>query len=224
MSFASRYALSALRSLSLAAASVASGANITTSNSAGLTIKSFTDDDKRVLAAIDGTTFPATSVAYDNEASLLEGEYAKQLLIQGTSLRYPTPDVTGTYATAKGWRSYTVPVSFGEGKVAYSVTTTGSGNWTNDKIRLFIVGVIGGKASAQCLSWSKGDSANCLTATGAIGRATQPPTANGTWKVETEASTDVKGFPIGSGYGYTYYIVLQMNEGCNVKLTSLKFA
>lgn len=196
----------------------------TTSNSAGLTISSFTDDDKRVLAAIDGTTFPATSAEYDNEASLLTGEYAKQLLIQGTSLRYPTTDVTGTYASAKGWRSYTVPVSFGEGKVSFSVTTTGSGTWSNDKIRLFIVGVINGTATAQCLSWAKGDSANCLTTTGAIGRATGTPTANGTWKVETEASTDVKGFPIGSGYGYTYYIVLQMNEGCGVKLTSLKFA
>lgn len=210
--------------LQTSAASVATGSSMTTSNSAGLTIKSFTDDDKRVLAAIDGTTFPATSAEYDNEASLLTGEYAKQLLIQGTSLRYPTTDVTGTYATAKGWRSYAVPVSFGEGKVAYSVTTTGSGTWSNDKIRLFIVGVINGTATAQCLSWAKGDSANCLATTGAIGRATGTPTANGTWKVETEASTDVKGFPIGSGYGYTYYIVLQMNEGCGVKLTSLKFA
>ena len=212
--------ISASTWLQTSAASTAS----TTSNSAGLTISSFTDDDKRVLAAIDGKTFPATSAAYDNEASLLTGDYAKQLLIQGVSLRYPTTDVTGTYASAKGWRSYTVPVTFGEGKVAFSVTTTGEGSWSNDKIRLFVVGVINGTATAQCLSWSKGDSSSCLAATGAIGRATQTPTSNGTWKVETEASTDLKGFPIGSGYGYTYYIVLQMNEGCNVKLKSLKFA
>lgn len=214
--------VSATTWLQTSAASVASGSNATTSNSVGLTIKSFTDDDKRVLAAVSDKTFPASHATYASATSLLEGEYAKQLLVQGTSLRYPTTDVTGTYASATGWRSYAVPVSFGDGKTIFTVTTTGSGTWANDKIRLFIVGVKDGVAKAQCLSWAKGDSAACLSTTGAIGVSTGTATSSGSWSVATDPGGN--GFPISNTDGYTYYIVVQMNEECKVKLTSLKFA
>lgn len=180
----------------------------------------FTDDGARVLAAYDGTTMPTSHTAYASASSLLEGDYAKQLLVQGTSLRYPTTDVTGKYSTATGWRSYAVPVTFGSAKTAFTVTTTGSGTWANDKIRLYLVGVKSGAAKAQCLSWAQGDTAACTAATGAIGVSTGTATPNGSWPV----AMDPTWFPVSSTGQDKYYLVVQMAAGCDVKLTSLKFA
>lgn len=180
----------------------------------------FTDDGARVLAAYDGTTMPTSHTAYASATSLLEGDYAKQLLVQGTSLRYPTTDVTGKYSTATGWRSYAVPVTFGSAKTAFTVTTTGSGTWSNGTIRLYLVGVKGGVAKAQCLSWSQGDTAACTAATGAIGVSTGTATSNGSWSV----AMDPAWFPVSSTGQDKYYLVVQMAAGCDVKLTSLKFA
>lgn len=180
----------------------------------------FTDDGARVLAAYDGTTMPTSHSTYASATSLLEGDYAKQLLVQGTSLRYPTTDVTGKYSTATGWRSYAVPVTFGSAKTAFTVTTTGSGSWANDKIRLYLVGVKSGVAKAQCLSWSQGDTAACTAATGAIGVSTGTATPNGSWSV----AMDPTWFPVSSTGQDKYYLVVQMAAGCDVKLTSLKFA
>lgn len=180
----------------------------------------FTDDGARVLAAYDGTTMPTSHTAYASASSLLEGDYAKQLLVQGTSLRYPTTDVTGKYSTATGWRSYAVPVTFGSAKTAFTVTTKGSGTWANDKIRLYLVGVKSGAAKAQCLSWAAGDTAACTAATGAIGVSTGTATSNGSWSV----AMDPAWFPVSSTGQDKYYLVVQMAAGCGVKLTSLKFA
>lgn len=180
----------------------------------------FTDDGARVLAAYDGTTMPTSHAAYVSATSLLEGDYAKQLLVQGTSLRYPTTDVTGKYSTATGWRSYAVPVTFGTAKTAFTVSTTGSGSWANDKIRLYLVGVKSGVAKAQCLSWAAGDTAACTAATGAIGVSTGTATSNGSWSV----AMDPAWFPVSSTGQDKYYLVVQMAAGCGVKLTSLKFA
>ena len=180
----------------------------------------FTDDGARVLAAYDGTTMPTSHSTYASATSLLEGDYAKQLLVQGTSLRYPTSDVTGKYSDATGWRSYVVPVTFGSAKTAFTVTTTGSGTWANDKIRIYLVGVKSGVAKAQCLSWAAGDTAACTTATGAIGVSTGTATSNGSWSV----AMDPAWFPVSSTGQDKYYLVVQMAAGCGVKLTSLKFA
>lgn len=180
----------------------------------------FTDDGSRVLAAYDGTTMPTSHATYDSEESLLNGDYTKQLLVQGTSLRYPTTDVTGKYSTATGWRSYAVPVTFGTAKTAFSVTTTGSGTWSNDTIRLYLVGVKGGVAKAQCLSWAQGDTAACTAATGAIGVSTGTATSSGSWSV----AMDPLWFPVSSIGQDKYYLVVQMAAGCGVKLTGLKFA
>ena len=180
----------------------------------------FTDDGARVLAAYDGTTMPTSHSTYTSATSLLEGDYAKQLLVQGTSLRYPTTDVTGKYSTATGWRSYVVPVTFGSAKTAFTVTTGGSGTWSNDKIRLYLVGIKSGVAKAQCLSWAAGDTAACTAATGAIGVSTGTATSNGSWSV----AMDPAWFPVSSTGQDKYYLVVQMAAGCGVKLTSLKFA
>lgn len=180
----------------------------------------FTDDGARVLAAYDGTTMPTSHATYDSKESLLEDDYAKQLLVQGTSLRYPSTDVTGKYSDATGWRSYVVPVTFGSAKTAFTVTTTGSGTWSNDKIRLYLVGVKSGAAKAQCLSWAAGDTAACTTATGAIGVSTGTATSNGSWSV----AMDPAWFPVSSTGQDKYYLVVQMAAGCGVKLTGLQFA
>lgn len=180
----------------------------------------FTDDGARVLAAYDGTTMPTSHATYVSATSLLEGNYAKQLLVQGTSLRYPTTDVTGKYSTASGWRSYVVPVKFGAAKTAFTVTTTGSGTWSNNTIRLYLVGVKSGVAKAQCLSWAQGDTAACTAATGAISVSTGTATSSGSWSV----AMDPAWFPVSSTGQDTYYLVVQMAAGCGVKLTSLKFA
>ena len=189
----------------------------TTSGSIHLT---FTDDGARVLAAYDGTTMPSSHTTWDSTKSLLEGDYAKQLLVQGTSLRYPTTDVTGKYGSATGWRSYVVPVTFGSAKTAFTVTTAGSGTWSNDKIRLYLVGVKSGAAKAQCLSWAAGDTAACTAATGAIGVSTGTATSNGSWSV----AMDPSWFPVSSTGQDKYYLVVQMAAECDVKLTGLQFA
>lgn len=182
----------------------------------------FTDDGARVLAEYSEENLISSHETWNNTANFNEAAgYDGQLLVQGTSLRYPNTDVTGTYSGMTGWKSYVVPVTFASGISQLTVTINGLSSFNNSNYRAFIVGNHPNSGlKAFCLTWAKGDNTNCIATTGAAACATSnPSSSSNSWSIEcdpTWMALDASG---------SYYIVIQMNDtAINTKFTGFTLA
>lgn len=180
----------------------------------------FTSDGSRVLADYATLKEAGTTATYDKSKHLVtETDYQTQLLVQGGKLRHPKTDATGTYTTtATGTRSYVVPVTFSEKVVKLKITAGGLGSsFNNSTMRIYIVNDNAGTIKAQCLNWYNGDNTNCSTKHGATAIATDQAPSSDAWNCEANPSI----FALEPGSS-KYYLVVEMDETCTTKLSSLK--
>lgn len=190
---------------------------LTTTTGDGEDYSSFYVDGKRVLEKLGTNPFTGTptldittKTAYDKTQSLTsEGAYSNQLLVQGGRLKYPSNDVTGTYANSlKGVRYYVRPIKITSATDASSITgltvnvtaADGQAYYNSFPTGIKILLGCGGKSALVQL--------DAQTNTGINGNAAGKP-VKGSWTCSINNGVWDGGIVPGSE---NYYLIIAMTE------------
>lgn len=182
----------------------------------------FTRDNSRVLADYDSLKAGTAPGTFNSATSLSDTAYMKQLLVQGGTLRQTKKDSTGTYTniTGDGKRSYVVPFTANyTGSVIYA-TVGGMTAFNTDKIRIYIVcKKADSSVGAQMLNNYNANNTSSVATYGANAIAQDTAPSSNRWKCEI-----VKGTFALNETGATYWLVVEMENNCEVQPTSIKIS
>lgn len=198
------------------AASKTEKSNLTDSANVSVT---FTRDNARVLADYDSLKAGTAPGTFNSDTLLSDAAYMKQLLVQGGTLRHTKKDATSTYTniTDDGKRCYVTPFTSNyTGSVIYA-TVGGMTAFNTEKIRIYIVCKKGDTVGAQMLNNYNANNTSSVATYGAnaIAQDTKPDSDN-KWKCEI-----IKGTFALNETGATYWLVVEMENNCDVQPTSI---